>query len=175
MNGQDAAARWQDGLSSTGGALRARWNALGARERRLLALAALVGGGALVWMVAIAPAWRITQAAPARLDQLDAQLQSMQRLAGEARALRGSPTVGAVQSQAALKAATDALGGAGRLVVAGDRATVTFVNATGPQMRDWLAEARGSARARPVEANLSRGPQGYNGSVVVLLPGGGTP
>jgi general secretion pathway protein M len=175
MNGHDATARWPDSLASWGGALQARWKALAARERRLLGLAAVVAGGTLLWMVAIAPAWRVTQAAPARLDQLDAQLQAMQRLAGEARSLRSTPTVGVVQSQAALKAATDALAGAGRLVVSGDRATMTFINATGPQVRDWLSEARASARARPVEANLSRGPLGYNGNVVVALPGGGSP
>lgn len=153
--------------------LGARWRALGARERRLATLAAWVVGVALAWFVAVAPAWRSVSSAPARLDQLDAQLQQMQRLAGEARALRGAPAVGAVQSQAAVKAASDALGGAARLQLAGDRATVTFTNASGAQLRQWLAEVRGAGRARPVEASLTRGAQGYSGSIVLALPGGG--
>lgn len=152
-----------------------RWKALTPRDRRLLSVAMLLAGLALLWLLAIAPAWRIVREAPARLDQLDAQLLTMQRLATEARALRAAPPVSAVQSQAALRAATDVLGGAARLVIAGDRATVTFVNANGAQVRDWLAEARGAARARPVEASLSRGPQGLSGSVVVVLPAGGAP
>ncbi|HET9821737.1 MAG TPA: type II secretion system protein GspM [Burkholderiaceae bacterium] len=154
---------------------RARWKALAPRDRRLVGVALLIAGLALLWLLAIAPAWRVVREAPARLDQLDAQLLTMQRLAAEARTLRAAPPVSAAQSQAALKASTEALGGAARLVIAGDRATVTFVNANGTQVRDWLAEARGAARARPVEASLSRGPQGLSGSVVLMLPAGGAP
>lgn len=150
---------------------QARWKALAPRERQLVLAAAALVGAALLWWIAIAPAWRSVQAAPAKLDQLDAQLQTMQRLAGEVQGLRAAPAVGPAQSQAALKAASDGLGGAGRLVITGDRATMTFVNANGAQVRDWLAEVRSAARARTVEANLLRGPQGYNGTVVVVLPG----
>jgi general secretion pathway protein M len=163
------ASRW----SAAAAPLRARWLALGARERQLVRVAAWLVGAALLWFVAVAPAWRSVSSAPARLDQLDAQLQQMQRMAGEARALRGAPAVGAVQAQAAVKGATDALGGVARLQLAGDRATVTFTNASGAQLREWLNEVRGAGRARPVEASLTRGPQGYNGSVVLALPGGG--
>lgn len=148
-----------------------RWKALGARERRLLTLLAWIVGLALLWLVAIAPAWRSVQSAPARLNQLDSQLQQMQRLAAESRSLRSAPAVGAAQSQSALKAAGDALGGAGRLVITGDRATMTFTNASGVQVRDWLAEVRGAARVRVIEARLSRGAQGYSGNVVLALPG----
>jgi general secretion pathway protein M len=162
-------ARWTHAV----GPLRARWLALGARERQWLTIAGWIVGAALLWVIAIGPAWRSVSSAPARLDQLDAQLQQMQRMAGEARALRGAPAVGAVQSQAAVKGATDALGGVARLQLAGDRATVTFTNASGAQLREWLNEVRGAARARPVEASLTRGAQGYSGSVVLALPGGG--
>lgn len=150
---------------------QARWKTLAPRERQLVLIAAALVGAALLWWVAIAPAWRSVQAAPAKLDQLDTQLQTMQRLAGEVQSLRAAPAVGPAQSMAALKAASDGLGSAGRLVIAGDRATMTFVNANGTQVRDWLAEVRSAARARTLEANLLRGPQGYNGSVIVVLPG----
>lgn len=161
--------RWSNAVAP----VRARWQALGARERRLLTVAAWLVGALLAWYVAVAPAWRTVSGAPARLDQLDAQLQQMQRMAGEARSLRGAPAVGAVQAQVAVKAASDALGGVARLTLQGDRATVTFTNASGAQLREWLTEVRGAGRARPVEASLTRGPQGYNGSVVLALPGGG--
>jgi general secretion pathway protein M len=155
--------------------LRARWQALGARERKLLTLAAWAIGIGLLWWVAIAPAWRTTSTAPQRLDQLDAQLLQMQRMAGEVRGLRAAPAVGVMQAQAAVKAATEALGPSARLQLAGERATVNFTNASGAQVRDWLAEVRAAARARPIEATLTRGPQGLSGSVVVALPGGGPP
>ena len=70
--------------------------------------------------------------------------------------------------------ASEALGTAGRLQLVGDRATLTLTGVNGTQLRDWLAEARSAARARPTEANLTRGPQGYSGSIVVLLPGAGS-
>ena len=153
---------------------RARWQALGARERRLVTAMAWVLGVALVWLVAVAPAWRIVSSAPARLDELDAQLLQMQRLAGEARNLRGAPAVGLTQAQAAVKGASDSLGGVARLTLAGERASVAFTNASGTQLREWLAEVRGAGRARVVEASLTRGAQGYTGTVVLALPGGGS-
>ena len=153
--------------------LRQRWQALAPRERRIAGWLAWAIGLVLLWFVGVAPAWSSYRTAPARIDQLDKQLQEMQRLAGEATTLRALPPVGGLQAQAALKTATDALGGAGRLQLGGDRATVTFTNATGTQVRDWLAEARSAARTRPIEANLTRGPQGYSGTVIVQMPGTG--
>jgi general secretion pathway protein M len=166
----DAIDNWMARLAP----LRARWQALGARERRGLTLAAWVLGLFLLWAVAIAPAWRTTRAAPAQLDRLDAQLQQMQRQAHEARELRAIPALGSSQSAAALRAATDTLGAGGRLQISGDRATLTLSGVNGSQLCDWLAEARSAARARALEANLTRGPQGYSGSIVVALPTGGT-
>ena len=153
---------------------RQRWQALAPRERRIAGWLGWAVGLVLLWFVGIAPAWRSVSSAPARLDQLDTQLQQMQRLASEAAVLRASPPIGGLQAQAALKTATDALGGAGKLQLGGDRATVTFTNATGTQVRDWLIEARSAARTRPVEANLTRGPQGYSGTVIVQMPGTGS-
>jgi general secretion pathway protein M len=153
---------------------RQRWQALAPRERRIAGWLGWAVGLALLWFVGIAPALRSVNAAPSRLDELDKQLLQMQRLAGEAATLRASPPVGGLQAQAALKTATDALGSAGKLQLGGDRATVTFTNATGTQVRDWLAEARSAARTRPVEANLTRNAQGYSGTVIVQLPGTGS-
>jgi general secretion pathway protein M len=164
---RDAIERWT-------APLRTRWQSLGARERRGLTLAAWVLGLFLAWALAVAPAWRTARDAPALLDRLDAQLQQMQRLAGEARELRSTPAIGSAQAVGALRAATEAIGGAGRLQVAGDRATLTLTGANGSQLREWLDDARSSARARPLEANLTHGPQGYSGSIVVALPGGGS-
>jgi general secretion pathway protein M len=161
-----------DALINWTAPLRARWRALGARERRGLAIASWVIALFLIWVAAIAPAWRTVLAAPEQLDRLDAQLQQMQRLASEARELRATPALGSTQAAAALRAASDGLGAAARLQLAGDRATLTLSGADGSQVRDWLAEARASARARALEANLTRGAQGFTGSIVVALSGG---
>jgi general secretion pathway protein M len=73
---------------------------------------------------------------------------------------------------AALQAATARLGTAGRLTMQGDRAVLNLNGVGTSALRDWLAEARTGARARPVEANLSRTAKGYTGTLVVAVGGG---
>lgn len=156
--------RWRSAAS-------AWWSALSARERIGAGVAIGVVALVLLWLVGIAPAVRTLRSAPPTLERLDAQLSQMQRLAAEARELKAGAPVGAAQSAAALRAATDRLGERARLVVLGDRATLTLSGLSGEALRQWLAEARSGARARPVEAQLTRGPQGYTGTLVVSFGG----
>lgn len=148
------------------------WRSLAARERQLLTLAGSVLVLALLWWLAVAPAWRTLQRAPVELDLLDGQLQTMQRLALEAQQLRSTPPVNPEAAAAALKAATERLGDKGRLQLQGERAVLTVNGVATQALRDWLAEARSGARARPVEAALARGPNGFSGTVVVALGSG---
>jgi general secretion pathway protein M len=164
-----AAAGTERGAAATG-ALSARWAALSERDRTLVGLAAMVLGAFLLYAVAIRPAWQVVSQTPARMAEMDQQLQQMQRLALESKELRSAPRMQPQQSAAALKSATDALGPAGRLAVSGDRATITLNNASGEQIRRWLSDVRSNARVRTLEATLSRGQGGYTGSIVVALP-----
>jgi general secretion pathway protein M len=152
--------------------LQARWKALSDRERTALALAIAVVLGFALWSLAIGPAWRTVRQAPQQLDRLDTQLQRMQSLAAESRELRATAAITPAQASAALKAATDRLGSKARLSLVGERGTATLSGVSGEALRQWLAEVRSGARARVVEAQLSRGPAGVNGSVVLLLPNG---
>lgn len=152
--------------------LRERWQALGARDRRLLGLAAAVLGAFLLWSVAVQPAWRTLREAPAQREALESQWQKMQLLAAEARQLRDAPKLSAEQAAAALRSASDQLGTRAKLSLQGDRAVLTLNGVSTTQLREWLAEARAGARARPVEAQLSRGPQGFTGSLVLQFGGG---
>lgn len=147
------------------------WRALPVRERRLLVLAGAVLGAYLLWTVALRPAWRTLATAPAELDALEFQLQGMQRLAAEATELRAAPPVNPEMAATALRAATERLGESGRLVLQGDRAVLTLNGVATSALRDWLAEARSGARARPVDVNLQRAPQGYSGTLVVAIGG----
>ena len=158
-------------LTAARSQLAARWHALAPRERRVLGIGLALLAVAFVWWIAVQPAWRVLSDTPAQIDKLDAQLQQMQRLAAESKELRGAPAVTPEQSGAALKAATDRLGDRGRLMLQGDRATLTLMGVDSARLRSWLAEARSGARARPIEAQLSRGPQGYQGTLVVALGG----
>ncbi|MBL0728109.1 type II secretion system protein M [Piscinibacter sp. HJYY11] len=148
-----------------------KWAALPPRERLGLTLAGVAVAIALVWMVGVNPALRTLREAPAQIDALDVQLQAMQRMATEARELRGTAPVPATAAAQALKSATERLGEKGRLTVMGDRATLTLTGVNGEVLRAWLTEARSGARARPIEAQLTRGPQGYTGTLVVSLGG----
>jgi general secretion pathway protein M len=151
---------------------RTWWRGLAVRERRLLLTAAAVLGLYLVWAVTWQPAWRTIVRAPAELDALEAQLQTMQGLADEARQLRTTPPVNPELAAAALKAATERLGEKARLSLQGDRAILTLTGVGTGELRDWLAEARSGARARPLEAKLARAAQGYSGTLVVVIGGG---
>lgn len=152
-------------------ALRARWTALASRERAGLSAAAALIGLYLLWSVAIQPAWRTLREAPGRIDQQGAQLQILQRLAAEAAELRAMAPVSSGQATAALQGATARLGGRATLQLQGDRATVTVNGLTGDELRDWLAEVRSAARARATEVQLTRGAQGYSGTLVLSLGG----
>ena len=152
-------------------AARAWWSTLAARERRLVAVAAAVLGLYLVWALAVQPARRTIERAAAEREVLEAQWQGMLRLADEAQQLRAAPPVSAEEAQDALEAATERLGAAGRIMVQGNRAVLTLNGVGTSALRDWLAEVRSGARARPVEATLARGAQGYNGTLVVAIGG----
>ena len=149
------------------------WQARTPRERQAVVLVGLVLGVFIVWSLFIQPALSTVNKAPAQLDQLDEQYQQMQRIATESTALRAAPRVGPAQAAQALKAATDRLGERGKLVMQGDRATLTLNTGVSPDaLRAWLNEARSGARARPVEAQLQRGPLGYTGTIGISLGGG---
>ncbi len=150
----------------------ARWSALAPRERMAVMVAAGFVAVLLLWWIAIAPAWRTLSRAPAQMDELDAQIQQMQRLAAEARELKGAVPVTPSQAEAALKSATQRLGERGTLTVRGDRATLKLTGIDGVSLRDWLNEVRSGARARAVDVQLTRDAKGYAGTIVVSLGGG---
>lgn len=154
-------------LASLNQRARAWWGTLTRRDRRIARLAALAVGALLLWMLGVQPALRTLREAPLTLDRLDAELQQMQMLAAESRTLRAAPPVATVQAAAALKTAAARLGDKARLVVQGERATITLAGIDGESLRSLLAEMRSTARARPIEAQLVRGPKGYDGTLTV--------
>lgn len=139
-------------------ALRARWQSLAPRERSLVLAAATVVGASLLWWVLLAPALQTLRMAPARHAELDAQLEHMQALAAEARALQSDAGTRPTQAEAqrSLQTATASLGSASRSTFAGDRATVVLQGASAASLAPWLAQVRSNARSLPVEAHLTR-------------------
>jgi general secretion pathway protein M len=152
-----------------GGALRARWQALAARERSAVLAAAIALGLALVWLVAVQPAWRTLRDVPAERARLEAQWQTMQQQAAEARALRATAPLAPGLAAQSLQAATERLGESGRLSLQGERAVLTLSGADGAALLQWLGEARQGARAQPVELRLARDGRGWSGTIVVSI------
>jgi general secretion pathway protein M len=151
--------------------LQARWRAFAPRERRALSVAGVLVAFFAVWSVLLQPAWRTIREAPAQLDQLDVELQRMQRLAGEAAELRGATPVSPSAAAQALMAATTRLGSSAKILVQGDRATLTLTGTAPEALAAWLAEVRSAARARPQEAQLARVGSAFTGSITVAIGG----
>jgi general secretion pathway protein M len=137
--------------------LHQQWQRLGARERRLLALAATVVALALLWWVGLAPALRTLREAGLQRVTLQAQAQQMQQLAREAEALKSMPRITRAEALRALETTvSQRLGASARLTVAGERAIVTLKDAPATGLAHWLTDARVNARSTPVEARLTR-------------------
>lgn len=150
-------------------AAQAWWRSLAARERRLLAVGGAVLLLGLLWAVVVQPAWRTLQRAPTEMEALDAQLLAMRALAIEAEQLRAAPPVSSEQAAAVLKSAVERLGTKAKLSLQGDRAVLTLTAIEPGALTSWLAEVRSGARARPLEANLTRAGAGYTGTLVLGL------
>jgi general secretion pathway protein M len=147
-----------------------RWQAMASRERLGVTLALGALALLLLWSIAVAPALATLRQTPTALAALDAQLSQMRTLAAESQELRKQPALPAGQAEAALRSATERLGGSARLSLLGERATITFTAVDGSALLAWLGEARSAARAKPIEAQLTRSGTAYNGSVVLSLP-----
>jgi len=151
---------------------RARWQALPPRERSGVVVAAAVVAAAATWWLLLGPALATLRTAPQRHQALDTQLVRMSALQAQARAMQAQPRANPAQVTGALEASVrTSLGESARLVIAGDRATVTFSQTPGAALAQWLAQARLNARALPAEARMQRTAAGtWSGSVVLHLP-----
>jgi general secretion pathway protein M len=149
----------------------AAWRARAPRERIALAVAASMLIVLVVWLLLVAPALATLRSAPQQLEALETQLLQMRGMAAEVRELRNTTPVAAAQAGLAIKAAAERHGDKVRLTLQADRALVTLINISPEQLRALLVEVRSAARARPVEAQLTRGAGGYSGTLVFNVGG----
>jgi general secretion pathway protein M len=138
--------------------LKAHWQQRSLRERRLMQTGALVLGLAAFWSVALAPAWRTWQAAPAKQAQLDQQTQQMLQLQAQARELQASAPITRAQAIEWLKAHAQDLAPDAKLQVQGDLVLVSFQAAPAQALAEWIGQAREHAHARPVQAQVQQMP-----------------
>jgi len=155
--------------------LPARWNQLAPREKSLLGAALAVIALALVWQLMLAPSLRTLRAATAQGLALDAQLQHMQSLQAQAKALQKQAPLAYDDALRALNQATkQTLGNTAQVSAVAERANVTLQAARADALAQWLAQARVNARSTPLEARLTRmaTPAGvtWSGTLVMTLP-----
>jgi general secretion pathway protein M len=150
----------------------ATWTRLAPREKLMVAAAAGLVGLAILWWLLVAPALAVLRNADAQHRTLDAQLARMRALQQQAQALQGRPAQGREESLRQLEQSVrQRLGTAARMTVAGDRVTLTLTGVAPDALAAWLAQARVNARAVPSEARLTRGAGGWDGTLVLGLPG----
>jgi len=153
--------------------VQTRWRGMPPREQRLVLLAGVLISLALLWWLALAPALAVLKAAPAQHVTLDAQLQQMQRLQAQAKALQAQPVLSVDDARRALEAAIKPLGAGAQMVVQLDRVTVSLKAVPANALAQWLATVRQNAHTAPVEAHLVRNPAGsWDGSLVLNLGAG---
>jgi general secretion pathway protein M len=137
--------------------LQARWRATAPREQRWLLAAALLVLCALLWWLAVAPALSTLKVAQRQRAELAAQLQQMQSLQAQAKALQAQPRIALDDARRLLEASLKPLGAGARLAVTGERVTLTLKGVSPDALAQWLAQVRLTAHAVPSEARLTRG------------------
>jgi general secretion pathway protein M len=126
--------------------LRRWWRGLALRERKVVALAAAVVIGALLYAVAIEPAWKTRARLSAQLPQLREQAARLEAMGEEVRQLRergsGVETAGSLRAAAEKSSARAGL--AVKVRQEGERTLVASAESVGAQA--WFAWLEGFAR-----------------------------
>lgn len=147
------------------------WHALARRERSLLLLMLVVLLGAAVWFGGLAPALRTLRTVPAQIVTLEAQWSAMQAMAAQARGMQAREPLPREDALRALEASVrQRLAGTGQVNATADRVTVVVRGAPPQALAPWLSQARLQARVVATQANLTRGPAGWDGTIVFTLP-----
>jgi general secretion pathway protein M len=137
--------------------LKARWEGLAAREKLLTASAAALVVVALIWLVLLGPALATLRHAETQRRALDEQLRQMQGLQAQAQGLQAQPKQNHDDAVRLLELSVrQRLGTSARILLAGDRATVTLT---------------GTSADAPSEARIVRNAAGlWEGTLVLALP-----
>lgn len=137
-------------------ALQPIWQQRSAREQRLLRWVLAFSLLAMLWRMALAPAWQTWQEAPVRQAQLDTQNQTMWQLQAQALALKKPKPITRDEALAWLESHLDDLGPGANISLQGERAALSVDAAPGEALAFWLGSARENALALPVQAQLQQ-------------------
>ena len=150
------------------------WHALAPREQMFISAAAAVVVLALVWWLALAPALGVLATADVKRTELAVQLQQMQALQLQAKALLSQPKITVRDAVRELDVSVkQRLGTTAQLSVVGSQATLTLRNTPADALAQWLSQARTAAKALPSQARLrasATAPGTWDGTLVLQLP-----
>ena len=157
---------------------QAAWARRSPREQQLLGMGVWVLGLAALWMLALAPALRTWQEAPARQALLDAQSQRMRQLQAQAQSLQKPVALSRPDAAKWLEKSLAELGPNARISLQGETATLSLQAAPAAALARLLSQARDNAQALPTQAQLQHasppGPDRWDatwrGSLVLRLP-----
>lgn len=154
------------------------WTSLATRERKLVGLAGVMIGLALLWWGALAPALANLRHASAQIPLLELDLRNMQAMKMQAQALAAQPRLNPEEARRLLvTSVSQVLGSAAQIQFTTDRATVVLTGVAPDTLAQWLVHTRANARMVPLEVRLTRAPgplvagsSSWDGRVVMLLP-----
>jgi general secretion pathway protein M len=157
---------------------QAAWARRSPREQQLLGIGFWVLALAALWMLALAPALRTWQEAPARQALLDTQSQRMRQLQAQAQSLQKPAAPSRTDAALWLEKNLAELGPNARISIQGDSATLSLQAAPAAALARWLSQARDNAQALPTQAQLQHAstpdPNSldatWRGSLVLRLP-----
>ena len=154
--------------------LRARFDALNAREQRWLQWGAVAAALLLVLGLGVWPALRSWRASAPAHQQMAQQIQVMQGLQARAQVLQAAPRFDADEGLRQLQETAQALGERMQLSVGAQQVNVSVRALPAQALAQWLASARELAHAVPLQAQLSQssetGPALWSGTLVLGLP-----
>ena len=156
------------------------WQALAPRERRLVGVASVVVLLALLWTLAVEPAWRGRARLGTELPRARAQLAQLETMAVEARQLAAVPgsSDSAQAQRAALESSVAAAGLGGQLSqssLSGELFDLRFKAVAFDAWLTWLEGALRETRLRVADVEVQRESQAGLVSVRLVLerPRGG--
>jgi general secretion pathway protein M len=150
--------------------LQTWWSQRPNSEKKLLRLALVLVGAALVWSLAVAPALRALRHFDTQHAVQEAQLQHMLRLQAAAKDLQAQPRMNEADAAQALQASVQQVfAGKADMTVSAGVVTVTLRGVSASALAQWLQMARTQAHAMPVQARLSRAGDEWSGSLQIAL------
>lgn len=150
-------------------ALRHAWAQRQPREQQLLRLGAAVLLLAALWGLALAPALRTWQEAPAQQARLDQQTQRMRQLQAQAQTAQKPNPIQRSDALRWMETHLDDLGAGAKISLQGEHALLSLEAAPPEALAYWLTSAREQALALPVKAQLQQG-AGPASSASAALP-----